>query len=70
MIAAEGAVIEQVGEAEFESESNLVGAGGDITLNFKAFNPGNQTLQLVYHRPWEEDVAPIETFTVSLIVKE
>lgn len=70
MVTAERAVVEQVGEADFESESNRVGAGGHITLNFKALSPGNQTLQLVYHRPWEEDVAPIDTFSVSLVVDE
>lgn len=70
MVSEQGALVEQVGEAEYESESDLVGAGGHVTLNFKALNPGNQTLELIYHRPWEVDVAPIDTFTVSMVVEE
>jgi inhibitor of cysteine peptidase len=70
LVATEGAVVEQVGEPEFDSDSNLVGAGGSITLNFKATNPGRQTLELVYRRSWEEDVAPLDTFAVNLVVEE
>jgi inhibitor of cysteine peptidase len=70
MVAIDGALVEQVGEPEFESESDLVGAGGKITLNFKTISSGNQTLQLVYHRPWEVDVAPLNTFAVTLVVEE
>jgi inhibitor of cysteine peptidase len=72
MATSEAAVVEQVGEAKYEAESEggPVGAGGRITLHFKATRPGQQLLQLIYHHPWEEDIAPINTFDVIVVVKE
>jgi inhibitor of cysteine peptidase len=64
-------VLEQAGEAEFESENttpDLVGVGGTMILTFKAISTGTTTLTLVYHRPWEADVAPIQTFSVTVTV--
>jgi inhibitor of cysteine peptidase len=65
-------VLTQMGEAEFlealkESEQ-LVGAGGTETFRF-ASATGETTLTLVYHRPWEKDVEPLETFTVQVVVR-
>jgi inhibitor of cysteine peptidase len=65
-------MLEQVGEAAFESPEtppDLVGAGGTLVLTFKALEPGTTTLTLVYHRPWETDVAPLQTFSVTVTVK-
>jgi inhibitor of cysteine peptidase len=72
MATSEAAVVEQVGEPNYEEESEggLVGAGGHVTLHFKATRAGQQLLQLVYHRPWEEEVAPLNTFDVTVVVKE
>ena len=63
------AVLKQVGETEFETESDLVGASGVLILRFEAIGSGETELNLVYHRPWEEDVPPEETFEVSVVVK-
>jgi inhibitor of cysteine peptidase len=66
----EASILEQVGDPKFESSNPaLVGSGGNLTLTFKALKAGTTTLTLVYHRPWETDVAPIETFTVTVTVK-
>jgi inhibitor of cysteine peptidase len=63
-------LVEQVGEADFSSDSpGLVGAGGSLTLTFRALQAGSGTLSLVYHRPWEADVEPIETFSVGVIIR-
>jgi len=61
-------VLRQVGEAEFNPESDAIGAGGVQTLRFETVNSGQTTLNLVYHRPWEEDVEPAETFSVQVVV--
>jgi inhibitor of cysteine peptidase len=58
-----------VGEIEFESESNLAGAGGMQTLQFKALAPGEGDLTLIYHRPFEPDAEPLREFSVSVVVK-
>jgi len=62
--------LKQVGEAVFESSTpGLVGAGGTLTLTFKALKPGVTPLMLVYHCSWETDIPPAETFTLQVTVK-
>lgn len=61
-------IIEQVGKDEYFSEGNKVGMGGHFKFNFKALSPGETKLKLVYLRPWEKNVPPIETFEVLLRV--
>jgi inhibitor of cysteine peptidase len=62
-------VLRQVGEAEFEQESDLIGAGGVQVLRFETVNAGQITLKLVYHRPWEKDVEPLETYSLQVVVR-
>jgi inhibitor of cysteine peptidase len=62
-------VLRQAGEAEFKAESDLVGAGGVQILRFEAVNAGQITLKLVYHRPWEKDVEPLEAYSLQVVVR-
>jgi inhibitor of cysteine peptidase len=62
-------VLRQVGEAEFKAESEALGAGGVQILRFEAVNAGQITLTLVYHRPWEKDVEPLETYSIQVVVR-
>ncbi|MGA9349804.1 MAG: protease inhibitor I42 family protein [Anaerolineae bacterium] len=62
-------VLRQVGEPEFKQESDLVGAGGVQILRFEAMNAGQTTFKLVYHRPWEKDVEPLETYSIEVVVR-
>ncbi len=62
-------ILKQAGEAKFKADSELLGAGGQVTLTFDAVSQGSTTLNLVYHRSWEKDVAPAETFTLTVEVK-
>ncbi len=62
-------VLAQLG-TEYDSDSpQLIGSGGEETFTFEAVGVGETALQLIYHRPWEEDVPPVETFTVTVVVK-
>jgi predicted secreted protein len=47
----------------------MVGVGGVFVATFKAVRAGKTTVRMEYRRPWEKDVAPIETFAVTLDVK-
>ena len=67
--AVDGAVLQPVGEADFSPDSEAMGAGGQVTLHFIALSPGQTTLQLVYHRSWEKDTPPAQTFEVDVTVK-
>jgi inhibitor of cysteine peptidase len=69
MVETEGAILRQVGDPEFEADSDLLGAAGTQTLSFEATEAGHMELRLVYHRPWETDVDPLETFSVQVLVK-
>ena len=61
-------VLEQQGELAFEAESELLGAGGVMTLSFEANGQGEATLSLIYHRTFEPGVAPLQTFEVTVLV--
>ena len=65
-------ILKQIGAAEFvPSETGdppLVGAGGWEILRFRASSAGQMTLQLVYHRPWDEGVEPLKTFSLQVAV--
>ena len=68
----DGTVLSQVGEVEFREDAkeseDMVGVGGTETFRFSSAT-GETTLTLVYHRPWEKDVDPLETFTVEVEVR-
>jgi inhibitor of cysteine peptidase len=46
-----------------------VGSGGVHNWDFRAVDKGTTTVSLAYRRPWEKDVAPAQTFTLTLVVK-
>jgi inhibitor of cysteine peptidase len=61
--------VQQVGEPEFKADTNLLDSPGNITLRFRAVSKGEQNLQLIYHRPWEKGVAPLNTYEITVNVK-
>lgn len=66
----DAAIVGQVGEPQFVSDNTeLVGAGGQLSLTFEALKAGSTTIELVYHRAWETDVAPLQIFTIQVTVK-
>ncbi len=73
VVETQESILEQMGEAEFKpSETGgppMVGAGGWEIFRFKAISVGQMTLQLVYHRPWEEGVEPLKTFSLQVVVR-
>ena len=52
-----------------ETGATLVGGGGTYTFTYVGAETGTATLELIYHRSWETDVAPLETFTLEVTVK-
>jgi len=61
--------LRQVGEIEYNPESNKLGSGGVQTLRLDAVNVGQTSLKLVYHRPWEKDVEPLKTFSLQVVIR-
>lgn len=71
-VASADGVLGQEGEAEFRQEARVkdrVGAGSQEILRFKAQQAGQTDLELVYHRPWEKDEKPAETFAIQVVVR-
>ena len=62
-------ILQPIDDAVFLPDSDAIGSGGKLTLRFHAMATGQTTLRLVYHRPWEEDVAPLKTFEVNIAVR-
>jgi inhibitor of cysteine peptidase len=62
-------ILQQTGEVDYKSDSMLIGSGGTDTWTFKAVGSGNTHLTLVYHRSWEKDIQPLETFELDIEVK-
>jgi len=67
----DAAVLSLAGDPEYvsEAEGDVVGAGGTETFRFDAEAPGTVQLTLIYHRPFEEGVDPIDTFSVTVEVR-
>lgn len=63
------AILSPEGELEFRADSEALGSPGMMTLKFKAAGAGSTTLKLIYHRPFEQGVAPEKTFEVNVTVK-
>lgn len=59
-------VLRQLGEIEFEPESDLLGAPGKQTLRFQPVGEGQTSLQLIYHRPWEREIKRAKTFSIQV----
>ena len=62
-------VIEPAGEPEYQSDSNLVGAGGTYTFHFLATGEGEAKLAMIYHRPFDKDAPILKTCEVTVTVK-
>lgn len=67
--ADSSAWLKQVGQPEFKADSSLLGAGGVVTLRFEATQAGEAALKLIYHRSFEKDTPPLNTFSVTVTIK-
>ena len=63
------AVLRQLGEEYVAPATDLLGAAGKEVFRFEAVSPGETLLKLVYHRPFEPEVPPEQTYQVNIIVK-
>jgi inhibitor of cysteine peptidase len=59
--------IETVGAARFEPSGSAMGQGGLVHVQFRVTKVGATVLWLVYRRPFEKDVPPAKTFSVTIV---
>ena len=73
LVGLEDAVLQPMGDAEFKVASELdpppPGTGGVEIYRFEAVDAGETLLELVYRRPWEEGVEPLETFSIRVTAR-
>ena len=67
--AIDTTTLRPMGEPKFEPSNNAVGSGGKVTLGFAALAIGQTELKLIYHRPFEKNVAPAQTFEVNVTIR-
>jgi uncharacterized repeat protein (TIGR01451 family) len=63
--SVDDAVLQRVGQFEFEQYTDAVGSAGRQTLRFRASGEGQTDLVLAYRRSWE-NAAPVRTYTVDV----
>ncbi len=63
-------ILKPADQLEFQADSKLIGSPGKLTLRFEATHAGRTPLKLIYHRPWEKNVESIDTFEVTVAIKE
>jgi len=73
VVELEESILRQMGEPEFKvsdpRQPPPPGTGGWETFRFEAMSAGQTTLELVYHRSWEEGVEPLETFSLQIVIR-
>lgn len=71
LLDLQSGVLVQQGAAVYEENKpgSSLGAGGVDIFRFKAAQPGEIVLKLVYRRLWETDVEPEDTFELLVVVK-
>jgi inhibitor of cysteine peptidase len=50
-------------------DRGLVGSAGLSTWRFRVVNAGKAELKLTYEQPWENNVAPAQTFSCGLVAR-
>ncbi len=64
-----GELVALQGEPQFKPDSSALGSGGMMTLQFKAVSRGTAPLKLIYHRTFEPNVAPLNSFEITVAVE-
>ena len=52
----------------YTPSGTLMGSGGVFSFMYQATSHGSAQLSFVYRRPWETDVSPLQTFSITVFV--
>jgi inhibitor of cysteine peptidase len=65
------AQLKQLGDPDYVSDctGGMVGCGGRQTFRFTATSLGQSQLRLIYHRTFEANVPPAQTFNVTINIQ-
>ncbi|MBN1302895.1 MAG: protease inhibitor I42 family protein [Anaerolineales bacterium] len=68
----DSSILEQQGDVTYTQSpaaEGQVGVGGKEAYRFEAVGKGQTTLVLEYQRSWEAGVAPLQTYTLTVLVR-
>ena len=57
-------------KSDFFASDKAIGSGGMGIIKFHAIATGTSPLKLIFHRPFEQNMAPLKTFEVTIIIKK
>lgn len=63
-------ILLQVESPVYTPDSSMIGTGGKFSFRFIAKNTGVSKIKLIYHRPWEKDIAPAKIYEISIAVRD
>jgi inhibitor of cysteine peptidase len=58
------------GKADFIANDKALGSGGMEIIKFHAIAAGTSVVRLIFHRPFEQNMPPLKTFEVTVIIKK
>lgn len=72
MESGDTAVVKMLGEPVYSptpTGTQVVGSGGTTTFHLQGAAAGSTNVRLIYHRTFEKDVPPAQTFEVKVTVQ-
>ena len=60
----------RLGKADFLASDKAIGSGGMEIIMLHAIAAGESEVKLIFHRPFEHNMAPLKTFEVTVIIKK
>ena len=58
------------GKADYMANTTAIGSGGFEIKRFQAVTPGTSIVKLIFHRLFEQNMPPLKTFEVNVIIKK
>jgi len=59
----------RIAESKYSRSSDKLGAPGKQCYVVKAAQCGREELRFIYHRQWEKNIAPIDSFHLIILVR-
>jgi inhibitor of cysteine peptidase len=60
----------ELSETNFIASDKAIGAGGIEIIKFHPITMGKSKVKLIFHRPFEQNIPPLKTFDVTVIIKK
>lgn len=67
IVACDPSILRPAGAQYTPNQPQLAGSGGVQHYTFNVADKGVTTLKITYHRVWEKDIPPAQTFTLQIV---